>query len=124
MTIARNFFAKDGTIVPCDPVPSGRTASDVTSTTAVEVIAATASKRMFITKVIIANKTASEPVAINIQDDAGTPVVHASILAQAQVHIEVEFDPPLEIAAGQALDAAAAAATGDTLVTALGYVEQ
>lgn len=113
--------------LPSDAVPvSGFTASDITTTTAVPVIAAPgAGKALYISKVIVQNKTVAEEALITIQDDGSTEKEIATVLVSTAAgnggHAVFDFVPPIKLQTNQALDGIAASALGDTLVHASGW---
>lgn len=114
--------------VPADAAPfNASVAADVTDTTPVAVKAAVTGKRHWVTRASYTNKTASETPIVKLQDDTGTPVVLDTVrlggLAAADSQREKTFDPPIEVAAGKAINAVATTATGDTIVSIGGFVE-
>jgi hypothetical protein len=114
-------------LIPTDAVPfNSKNATLITTTTAVEIKAATALKSIYVTKLQIQNRTITEAAVITIQDDAATPVEHAEVAVSTAAgnsgFVELNFWPPLQIAVGQALDGVAGAALGDTVVHASGFV--
>lgn len=113
--------------VPADAVPfSSKNATDITSTTPVEIKAATSGKSIYITRLLVQNRTVAEAPIITIQDDAGTPVEHVTIAVSTAAgndgFADLRFTPPIQVAAGQALDGKASGSVGDTVVHAMGYV--
>lgn len=114
--------------VPSDATPfvSANT-TDITSTTAVTIKAATTGKSIYVTKLLFFNKTQAEAAIITIQDDTGTPIVHLdgvelTTAAGNEGYLEYNFSPPLQIAAGKALEGKASGSLGDTIVFASGFV--
>lgn len=102
--------------------------TDISSDTAQEIKAAVASKKHWITRVVLANKTAGETPIVKIQDDtAETPVdflvVRMGGLADASSLVVIECDPPIEVGAGKAINGVATSATGDVIATVFGWVE-
>lgn len=102
------------------------TASDVTSTTAVTVIAAPDTARaIYLHRVTVTNKTSGENPIIYLKDTQDTPatVDHFAMgdIGDADVttaSVTRVYSPPKRIAAGKALTAEAGSATGDCVVTA------
>lgn len=101
--------------------------TDITSTTAQTIKAAVASKAIYVTKLLLMNKTPAEAPVITIEDNTGTPVVHLgqlelSTAAGNEGFLELDFNPPIVLATGKALMGTSDGSTGDTIVCAYGFV--
>jgi hypothetical protein len=114
--------------LPSDAEPTGGFNSvDITSTTEQEIISApAATKKLYISKLIIQNKTVAEEALITIQDDAATPVEIATVLVSTAAgnggHAVFDFVPPIGLTLGKGLDGVAGGSLGDTIVHASGWV--
>jgi len=113
--------------LPSDAVPiHGTTAADITDTSVVAIIAAPAAgKALYISKLIINNKTIAEDPIITVQDGAGTPVVIAKVMPSTAGgnggNAVFDFNPPVKLTTAKALNGKASAATGDVMITAVGW---
>jgi hypothetical protein len=97
----------------------------IDDTTKRAIKAAVAGKRHWITAAKAVNKTSAETPTVQLYD--GTPTLLAA-LCPGDPDVSpggdfVEFNPPIEVAAGLKIDGAAVAAVGDCYVTIVGYVE-
>jgi len=114
--------------LPANATPvHGFNSTDISSTAVQEIIAAPAAGlALFISKLIIHNKTPAEEADITIQDDAGSPVEIANVLVSTAAgnggNMVINFDPPVELTAAKALDGKAGGSLGDTIVNASGWV--
>jgi len=114
--------------LPADAVPiHGFNSVDITEAVAVEIIAAPASGlSLFISKLIINNKTVAEDPVITVQDGAGTPVEIAAVMVSTVGgnggNAVFNFDPPVELTTEDALNGIASGSLGDTKVHASGWV--
>jgi len=113
--------------LPADAVPIHGASTVITEAVAVEIIAApSALLALFISQVIINNKTIAEDPVITVQDDAGSPVPICSVLPSTAGgnggNAIFTFDPPVELTANQALDGIADASVGDVIIHASGWV--
>ena len=104
----------------------GKTAAEITTNTAVAVLAPSATnKALFISKVIANNKTIAEDAIITLQDNTGTPIVIARAMVSTAGgnggNWEVNFNPPVQLAVGKSLMGIAPATTGDTHIFAQGW---
>jgi len=128
VTIAKNALqiGKEKGL-PSDAVPvSGMTASDITGTTAVAALAPSAStKALYVTDILVHNKTIAEDPVITIQSNASTPVPILQCLPSTagagNGHFSAKFDPPVKVATGKSVMGVAASAVGDCRVTVNGY---
>jgi hypothetical protein len=111
--------------VPATAVPFTSTnQTAITTTTAVDIKAAVASKRHWITAIHATNSTASEQTAIVLKDNAGSPKILGTIIAEAEKGASLNLKIPIEVASGLKITGEAQEATvGDTFVTIEGYVE-
>jgi len=95
------------------------TITSADATTATQVKAKTASKKIYITDLVISVDTA---MSIQLQDDAGTPeVLMEQIYLPANSVFSKAFNTPLVVATNQDLDVITSAA-GNISVTCTGYV--
>jgi len=109
--------------LPDDAAPvSGYNATAISDTTAREILAAVAGKSYYISSLTFTQPTAAETPTVTIQDDTGTPIVHFVTVLQAAATVRFDFDPPIKIAAGKALNGKAGSADGDTIVVANGWL--
>ncbi len=105
---------------------SATNTADITTTTAVEIKAAVAGKRHWITGATCINKTDVETPFIGLQGDGDVLVdVFApgdpAIVAGGDTHY---YNPPLVIPSGEAIEGIALlAALGDCIIAVHGYVE-
>jgi len=116
-------------------VPSTATAmhssntAAITTTTGLQVKAAVASKKLYITSIDAVNFTTTEDQTIQVYEGTATTITTIIATLQAQdvdtltsVPQRVFFNPPLQTAAGTAVFAKGLIATkGDTWVTINGY---
>lgn len=114
--------------IPASATPFSGTSAVITSTTPVAVRAAVAGKRKWVTQIMASNPTPAEQVVIIVEDDTGTPVKIASLMVNDPAvggggFRTVVLDPPVEVAAGKAINARAHASLGDSFVTVLGFEE-
>lgn len=114
-------------VVPGDATPfHSKNATLITSTTAQEIKAAVAGKAIYVTQLIIQNRTVAEAAIITIQDDSGTPVEYAEVAVSTAAgnagYVAMKFEPPIQVTTGQALDGVSSGSLGDTVVHATGYV--
>ena len=107
-----------------------QTSAVVTTTTAVDVVAAVTSKRIFISKISAVNVTTAEYTTLLIATDNATPVTVCYLCpgnqtaADNQGSDQIEFLPFYEVPAGETITAETTdALTGDYYVTAMGFVE-
>ena len=124
----QQIIADDGTVVGVKPFVSGGNAAVNTGAAAITLKAATAGKKMWVTRWMVTNKTAGEYPVAELQDDQGTPVKYAQLAPNAGVATSLatgvlEFDPPVQIPAGQAIAYALQSPTGDCYSTVCGYVQ-
>lgn len=114
--------------IPATATPFVGVSTVVTTTTPVAVRAAVSSKKKWITKARAANPTPAEQAVIIIEDDTGTPV-RLGLLMPGDPAVggcgkdECVFDPPVEVAAGKAINARAHASLGDSFVMVEGFEE-
>ncbi len=114
--------------IPDSATAFSGTSTVITSVTPVAVRAAVASKRKWVTKIVASNPTPAEQTVIIVEDDTGTPVKIASLMVQDPAvgsggYRELVCDPPVEVAAGKAINARAHASLGDSFVTVFGFEE-
>jgi hypothetical protein len=118
-----------GAWVAVKPFVAGGAAAVNTGAAPILLKAAVASKRHWITKVLLANKTAGEyPVAEIVEDPAGTPAVVLTLVPQCVSAASmgekvVDFDPPVECTVAKALGYQLQSATGDCYCQLCGFVE-
>lgn len=96
------FFIADAyaqTYCPVNKVVSGTLAADLTTTTATDVIAATAGKGIFLSKVLITNSSATASV-VNVLNNAVSKI-RTLIPAGGGVYLDLN-DYPLKGVVGQA----------------------
>lgn len=100
-------------------------ATDVTSTTAVAVKAAVAGKSIRITRATFVNKTPAEAAVLILADDASTPVTLLTVAASTGAGnggvVDMEFEPPIEVAVGEGVTLEATGSLGDSVVTIQGF---
>lgn len=95
------------------------TITSANATSATQVKAKTAAKRIYVTDLIISVDTAMN---VQLQDDAGSPaVLMEQVYVPANSVFSKVFSTPLMLAVNQDLDVIASA-TGNISVTVLGYV--
>ena len=106
------------------------TSAVVTTNTAVDILSNVAGKRYFISKLVAVNVTTGQYVTLKIATDNATPVTVCYLqpgnptAADDIGSAEIEFKPFYEVPAGETITAeGTAATTGDSYVTAMGYVE-
>lgn len=105
--------------IPDDAVPiNGATATLVTSSTPVAVIAATAGQTIYLKSACFSNGGADAAVIV-LQSITGNTVVHREPVG-AGAHKSVTFNPPIAIDAGDGIEALSES-TGDTNVTCSGW---
>jgi len=112
--------------LPSDAVPVNGTSGEITTNTAVQILSpSAATKALYISKIVINNKTIGEDAIITIQDDEGTPNVHFRAMVSTNGgnggNLQLDFDPPFKVVTGADLDGIAPATTGDTIVMASGW---
>jgi len=129
--MAQHMIIDDsGAAVAVTPFASGGAAAVNTGAAAIELKAAVASKRHWITKWRVTNITAAEfPIAV-LQDGNGSPVLHAHMAfnmiaaTTAGASGVADFgERGIEVASGEAVDYALQTATGDTHSDIVGWVE-
>lgn len=112
--------------VPKDATPfTAFNTAEITSSTAVAIVAAVAGKSVYITGLRASNLHATEVQDTIIEDTAGTPIesmhVHVPPAGGGAI-VDLQFDPPIQVAVGLGLSGSARASTGDVRVTVSGYV--
>lgn len=108
--------------VLCSPF-NGSNASAVTSTTPVAVKAAVAGKKHYITRAQVTQPTPAEAGFLVLEDDTGTPVVLARFGFNGVLGLDCAFNPPLEVAAGKAINLRSSGSVGDAFINVQGYVQ-
>jgi len=123
--VAAIALRKVGSVPDDAAAMNGYNSTLVTSTTAREVVAASASKSHYIQRLKVTNATPAETAQILIQDGAGTPVNYAGVVtctaASNAAGVELVFEPPLQVAVGEPINAVATGAFGDVLVEVSGF---
>jgi len=112
--------------LPADAVPFAAQSAVITSTTPVVIKAGVALKSLYISKLIIHNITIAEDPILLITSDASSPVPLVSCLPSTAGgnggNVMFDFDPPAQIALTEGITGESDASTGDTYVTAVGWV--
>ena len=110
-----------------DAYPFSAESAVITTTTNVAVKAAVTSKRHWVTQLVVTNKTATEMTQVIVQSNTTTIATLAAtdpVTASPGGSTVYKFDPPLEFASGEAINAKTVdATTGDIHVLAVGYLE-
>lgn len=124
----QQIIADDGSVVSVKPFVSGGNAAVNTGAADVTLKAAVAGKKIWVTWWSVTNITAGEYPVAELKDDQGTPVKYAQMAPNAAVATskatqKMEFDPPIQIPAGQAVAYGLQTATGDCYSTVGGYVQ-
>lgn len=114
--------------IPDSATPFSGVSAVIAGTTPVAVRAAVTGKKKWVTKIVATNPTPAEQAVYIVEDDTGTPVKIACLMVNDPAiggggHRELVMDPPIEVAAGKAINARAHAALGDGFVCVMGFEE-
>ncbi len=122
-------------VIPSTATPFGAANTvAIDGTTPRAIRAAVTSKKKWITKIVFVNGTQAENPVLVVQDDTGTPVRHAvgapggiltttSGAAGHSPQTEIVCNPPIEVAAGKAINGRAIASCTGAFITVMGYEE-
>lgn len=117
----------NGKVVPVKPWSAVSAVN--TGAAAVTIKAATTSKRMWIRRLVVCNKTPGEYPIVTIQDEDDTAIfgpigLNARVATSPATEVyEFDRDSMPVVAAGKALESKLASETGDVYVSAQGFVE-
>lgn len=99
----------------------GTTSADMTTTASTSVIAAVASKKLYITSITISNMSSAVATRVDIQDGSGGTIIWQGPAAAAGGGFTIPFPKPISTTAGNGLFAACATTAAQVRVSAAGY---
>lgn len=106
--------------IPEDEV-KGTTAADMTGTTTTQVIAAVASRKLYITSITVSNMSAAVATRVDLQDGSGGTVIWQGPAAAAGGGFAHTFTTPISTTSGNGLFAVNATTGAAVRVSASGY---
>lgn len=118
-------MARFAGFLPRDATPiNGANASDITSTTAVSILAAPSdtSQAYYITSIVARNKTTADQCSIDVRSITTSEVLDVFDLDAPNNERQHTFWPPLVVPTGEGVEGIAKAATGDTVVSINGFL--
>lgn len=112
-----------GAGVTTDAIPFTATNADAIAAAATPraIKAAVTGKRHWVSSAVYSNITASEVAKLSVADGS---TKKAKAVLNGPASIEVSFNPPIEITAGNAINGYCDDDVGDSYITVTGYVER
>lgn len=97
------------------------TTSDIVNTTTTQVIAAVASKKLYITSITVSNMSSATATRVDLQDGSGGTVIWQGPAAAAGGGFTHNFPTPISTTSGNGLFAACGTTAAQVRVSAAGY---